>query len=63
MNVFGNLFLDQLRKWFDAGDYDIVHAHNQPQVPAGQALSICKRNSIPFVMTYHCDGEVRENTI
>ena len=38
--------------------YDIVHAHSPPPFHSYSAARFCKKNKIPFVLTYHCDPEL-----
>jgi glycosyltransferase involved in cell wall biosynthesis len=38
--------------------YDIVHAHSPPPFHSYFAARFCKKNKIPFVLTYHCDPEI-----
>lgn len=37
---------------------DVLHAHSPPPFHSYFAARICKKNKIPFVLTYHCDPEL-----
>ena len=58
LSVLGNPIMRGLKNVVVGGGYDIVHLHSPPQIPALQASRICKAERVPYVLTYHCDGEV-----
>ena len=58
VSVLGNPVMRGLRQVIVEGGYDLVHVHTPPQVPALQASRACKDAGVPYVLTYHCDGEV-----
>lgn len=58
LNVLGNPVMRGLKQVVVEGGYDIVHLHTPPQIPALQASRICMALDVPYVLTYHCDGEV-----
>jgi glycosyltransferase involved in cell wall biosynthesis len=39
-------------------DCDVLHAHSPPPFHSYFAARFCKKNKIPFVLTYHCDPEL-----
>ncbi|MCK4717573.1 MAG: glycosyltransferase family 4 protein [Thermoplasmata archaeon] len=41
------------------GGYDIVHVHYPPPLTEHFALKGTKKSKVPFVLTYHCDLELR----
>ncbi len=58
VSVLGNPVMGGLKKVVVEGRYDVVHLHTPPQIPALQASRACTANGLPYVLTYHCDGEV-----
>lgn len=58
VNVLGNPVMRGLKRVMVEGRYDIVHLHTPPQIPALQASRVCTALRVPYVITYHCDGEV-----
>ena len=58
VNVLGNPVMRGLKQVVVEGCYDIVHLHTPPQIPALQASRACAAMRVPYVLTYHCDGEV-----
>ena len=58
VRVLGNPIMKCLDRVIKEGAYDIVHLHTPPQFPALQTSMACSRADVPYVVTYHCDGEV-----
>jgi glycosyltransferase involved in cell wall biosynthesis len=58
VSVLGNPVMRGLRRLISGGGYDLVHLHTPPQLPALQASRACMDARVPYVLTYHCDGEV-----
>lgn len=58
VRVLGNPIMRGLDRVIMEGAHDIVHLHTPPQFPALQASRACSKVGVPYVVTYHCDGEV-----